>query len=152
MQPERYHEPQVTHGTHVMLLHSRREINALKQPEGSKLCGHTCVAMIGNTPIDFIVELIGHRRGTTAKDIAKVLRHLGFQCPDRRVLGVPTSGVALVTVRYKPGHVPNTKGAKWWSHWVLYFHGSYYCPSSGGLCNYVRHEPYNMTSHLPVTI
>ena len=45
----------------------------IRQPENSKLCGQTCLAMIINSTIEDICEIMEKKKGTYNKDIYKVL-------------------------------------------------------------------------------
>ena len=52
----------------------------VRQPPGSSLCGHACVATVLGITLDRAVALIGHKHGTKAKELGAVLRALGVSC------------------------------------------------------------------------
>lgn len=55
----------------------------MKQPLGSKLCGHYCVAKLAGITPERAIELVGHRKGTRTKELVRVFRSLGFVCANR---------------------------------------------------------------------
>lgn len=93
------------------------------QPPGSKLCGHTCVAMAIGKPLTEVVEILGRIGGTTTKDLVRMFRVFGFQCKDRltrfnKIEQLPVR--ALVKMSYG-------RNQNW--HWVLWWDGDIYDPS-----------------------
>jgi hypothetical protein len=45
----------------------------IQQPEGSSLCGHSCIAMALGLTLDQAVELIGHKRGVRNHEVIRAL-------------------------------------------------------------------------------
>lgn len=90
----------------------------INQPELSSTCGQTCVAMIAGITLDESIKLFKFKGPTTTKQIAKVLRKLGFKCEDKlerfgsRFI-LPTDGIYLFKLKYN-----NKKGGRW--HWVIW--------------------------------
>lgn len=79
------------------------------QPPGSKLCGQACIASLLDVPLDVACTLVGHRKGTSTRELC---RALGIPFMRRmRVTGFMPD-LALLTVRYR------TNG-KTVLHWVL---------------------------------
>lgn len=96
----------------------------IRQPEGSNLCGQTCVAMIADIPLEESITAFGKRSCTTTKDVIKALRSLGISCGDslislKKQEKTPTCMVVL-----------HFEGAKH-THWTIYHDGLYYDPASG---------------------
>lgn len=95
----------------------------LYQPEGSKTCGHHCVAMIAEVPVFEVVKVIGHTNGTRTKEIAAALRHFGFNPAERlkrfhHQKQLPV--ICMLKIIYRKN-----------SHWVVYNNGFVYCPGLG---------------------
>jgi hypothetical protein len=125
-------------------------LNNLFQPENSKLCGQTCIAMISNTTIEEAIVVVGHKKGTTTKELARAIRHYGYVCPERlmpiRNKELPYFCLCKIVRK-------NKKTGGW--HWILLKDGLFYDPSRGvfegkeELDNvYVNWE---LTSYLPIT-
>ncbi len=47
----------------------------IQQPAGSKLCGHSCVAMALGISLDEAVKLIGHKKGVRNYELIRALGH-----------------------------------------------------------------------------
>ena len=107
---------------------------AQETPHG---CGQACVAMLLGLPFHAAVALVGHDRGTSTADLARVLR-LAYGCPDRLVLGHPTTDPALVKVR-----VP---GVRDW-HWCVYAGARILDPDHAAMAVALGGR---ITSHLPL--
>lgn len=45
----------------------------IQQPEGSSLCGHSCIAMALGLTLDQAIELIGHRKGVRNHEVIRAL-------------------------------------------------------------------------------
>src|SRR5574337_1067996 len=90
-----------------------------KQPEDCSLCGQTAVAVIVGCSLDEAIRAVGHKHGTTTRDLVRALRLFGVSCEDRcrpmpgRV--APNLGLAQV-------HTPERSG---W-HWVVVHAGRIY--------------------------
>ena len=119
----------------------------LKQPHNSKLCGHTCIAMLADISVERVVELIGHKRGTKTREVVATFRQLGFECPDRLVvLRDLRKGRLGMYAELEMSMVKITfPGLSSW-HWVVVHQGQMYDPSPARAADYGR-----PTSHLPLT-
>jgi hypothetical protein len=97
------------------------------QPEGSRVCGHCCVAMITGASLSDVYAIIGHRHGTSSREIAHALQYLGHRCDghlhvlsSRRLLAdLPSFCMAVIKWTHKT------------SHWVVHSDGLFYCPAMG---------------------
>lgn len=58
-------------------------IGLIKQPEGSKLCGQTCVAMVTGCSLDESIAAIGHKRGTCWSELRDAIIHFGCQADQK---------------------------------------------------------------------
>ena len=94
----------------------------ISQPLNSKLCGHCCIAMITNTPLFKVIQLVGHSKGTYGKELIKTIQLLGIVCTDK--LKFPISKpIPFAILRIKWG--PTSGGG----HWVVHKDGFIYDPS-----------------------
>lgn len=48
-------------------------VSHIQQPEGSKVCGAACVAMVLGLSLDAAIERIGHRRGVRNREVIAAL-------------------------------------------------------------------------------
>lgn len=83
----------------------------VRQPEGSRLCGHSVLAMVLGVPLDRACEVMGHRRGTRTRELVAALGEHALDSRlrvigKRPLLGVPDP--CVLKVRWKKG-----------SHYVL---------------------------------
>ncbi len=88
-------------------------MNLVNQPEGSRLCGQACIAMIANISIGEAINLIGHSHGTHTKEIIQALKTLGIPCEVNRLTvrrGKDWPERAVVKI-------PHPEGSGW--HWVV---------------------------------
>lgn len=101
----------------------------LLQPEGSSLCGQTCVAMAAGVSLDRAIEVVGHSKnaGTTTKEIVTALRALGVPCADK--LRVVSRALPVLPKRALL-YIGRTQGNKRSevSHWMLTWDGTVYDP------------------------
>ena len=95
----------------------------LKQPEGSKLCGHVCLSKILNIPLHGAIQLIGHIKGTKTKDLVVHFPHNSIQ------VGQPTR-YSLCKCR------PKSWKCKGDWHWVIYLNEEIFDPVYGYWCRY----------------
>ena len=96
----------------------------LTQPDGSNLCGQTCLAMILWVSIPKAIAMVGKRGRTRTRDLRHVLEENGYECTPRLKLGAPSvDGLFILKVRYDDRK--NT-------HWVVLLQrgekASYYDP------------------------
>jgi len=54
-------------------------MNLQRQPRGSKICGHCCVAMVTGASLQEVIAQVGHRHGTSARELGMALRAFGLQ-------------------------------------------------------------------------
>lgn len=95
------------------------------QDDGTKICGHCCVSMITGKPINDIIKLFGHTRGTSTKQVVNVLNSLGHKCkaPLQRIKAddvLPDLAILKIHWKYLNG-----------THWVVYNKGYIYCSVYG---------------------
>ncbi len=87
-----------------------------RQPPDSKLCGHACVAMVTGKTIGRAVVVIGHKRGTTTREIAAALQKMGAKPNGSRLKifrgDLPEKAILKVVPK-------NRKGAAGTWHWVV---------------------------------
>lgn len=129
------------------------------------VCGQACVATLTGRPLEEIIELskqvkISDRTGgTRTRELAKILRRCGFQCPSRlRIIGekslddIPN---AILKLRTKKSYFLDWRGS--W-HWVLWWDRVIYDPAelpidlkkaaSQIIEENMRH--YHISSYLPI--
>jgi hypothetical protein len=126
-------------------------INHIFQPEGSNLCGQTCVAMLaGVTLEESIAAFSGKRGGTRTKEIIVALQKLGIKCDDAPLTRFTGDCFPTDTCIVKL-HIDGTHR----THWSVWHEGRYYDPSEAadGLLEGSKnmYPPYiRMTSYLPI--
>lgn len=83
----------------------------IKQFPDTKNCGQIALAVITGLTLRNIYSLIGHTNGTKSKEIIKVLKLLGYNCPDKckRLKNKPK--LAIAKLRH-----PKEK-SNW--HWIV---------------------------------
>jgi hypothetical protein len=115
-------------------------IEHIRQPGGSKVCGHSCLAMILGIPLEQAIGLIGHRHGTRTREL---LKHLGTRALDSRLRVITKKLIlpdfALLKVRWADitfGHyvlkihklvhdpeLPIGVPIEDWNLWIISMHG-----------------------------
>lgn len=117
------------------------------QPEGSSLCGQSCVAMIAGVSLEDSIAAFGKRGGTRTKEVAKALSVFGIKSKDclTRITktNVP-SEKCIVHVVWR-----NSQG-KPRGHWIVRYQGQYYDPGNGILNDY-QIEWGKLTSFLEIS-
>lgn len=103
-----------------------QEIKHIKQPENSNTCGHYCVAMITGKPLEDVIKVIGHTKGTYTREIVAALQHFGLKPLSTRLKRFTSTVPATCIVKMK---FLNT----WRSHWILVVDGWIYDPA----CDFV---------------
>lgn len=120
----------------------------VRQPDDSTICGQCCVAMLTGASLRKVINLVGHKHGTKTKELAKVIRRLGYDCGDRLVRF--KNSLRLVTVERALLKLTPPEGRNW--HWVVWADHKVYDPC--------HHEPIDsvhcyisgrVTSFLEVT-
>jgi len=115
----------------------------IQQLPKKKNCGVIAVAVIAEIPVNVAAEYIGKDGATTTKQLAKALRKLGFQCPNR-LQRIPRPLLAIAKLSN-----PKRKGG--W-HWVVVDGDNIWDGQTGnpdGTVNWESH--WRMTSYLPIT-
>lgn len=90
----------------------------IQQPRPSRTCGHHCLAMILDVPVQDVIEQIGHTHGTRPPELMKVLNSHGYFAKlepykDRRYL----NRICILGIRWEKG-----------GHWRVYNDGVIYDP------------------------
>lgn len=115
----------------------------VKQPDGSNLCGQVAVAVVAGISLEKSIELFGKKGCTRTKDVVRVLRQLGFHCPDRLSRKFPLQKVKIAKLCY-----PNSNR----SHWVVYNENKIYDGINGDKDGNVIWGPkWRITSYLPIS-
>jgi hypothetical protein len=125
----------------------------MQQPEGSSLCGQTCVAMIAGVTLEESIAAFGGKRGATrTKDLVNALRKLGINCGDPPLVKIkyqcyPDTCIVKLHIDH-----PDLKKS---THWVVWHNGKYYDPSYLGqytlYCNKGMYpEGIRATSYLSI--
>lgn len=111
------------------------KINYILQPEGSNLCGQTCVAMVANVSIEEAIEAVGKHGLTNTRHLINGLRRLGIDC-DKKLLPVRRATfppLCIAKVRFKDS---------WKFHWIVLHHGVRYDPQGFHLPSDARITSY----------
>ena len=111
----------------------------IQQPPGSSICGHCCVAMVLGVRVDKVIQEIGHKHGTKAKELVGVLRNHGVRCVGRRTAwfgGGPLPQRALLSLSdvYEKGHRR--------FHWVLKWGAMIHDPGAYAMHLSTNYLPY----------
>ena len=114
----------------------------LRQPEGSHLCGQTCVAMITGCTLAQATLLTSEGR-TGTKHLVAALRILGCTFPNGTQLKRTSVGLPRGT---SIGRV--SKRGVWATHWVVIHQGQVLDPAFG--LNPRRPAGWRITSYLRV--
>jgi hypothetical protein len=120
-------------------------MKVLKQPDKSNLCGQTCVAMLTDSTIEEVTDLIGKGGKTQNKDLVQALTDLKVECIQHKVKKLPECDTAIIKVRFCKG----------WNHWVLWVKGNIICPNQGEPVpaeSYMMNNPVVVLSHIEVKI
>jgi len=79
----------------------------IKQKKGMRNCGQIAIAVATNTPYKKIVKLMKHENGTYTSDLVRVLRKLGYKCPNRLKVfkkNKPQLAIARLTYPHKSNY------------------------------------------------
>ena len=119
----------------------------IEQPPKSRNCGQIAVAVLAGVSLEESIKAVGKKGSTTTKQLAKGLRALGYQCPDRckRVtLFTPPISLAI-------GQLRCPKRSSGW-HWVVLDGDKIYDGIHGKPNGTVKWDKCcRITSYLPVT-
>lgn len=124
----------------------------VRQPDGSHVCCHSCVAMVSGVSLQKAIDTIGHRRGTYTRDLVRALRTLGVGCADKlKVLPrkrpvLPARAIVSIVkwVTCIDGSRRQRKG-----HWMVTWDGVMYDPGDVWPDAYAR-EGWTITSYLEI--
>ena len=94
------------------------------QPRTSKTCGHYCLAMLADVPVEKVVAIIGHRRGTTKNEILKAAARLGLRPVSMR-WQLPSEHDTLPTKAIVGTRRKHRKSG----HWCCFVDGVYHDPA-----------------------
>ena len=113
----------------------------VRQPSGSNLCGQACVAMVCDIELEEAIELVGSRGKTVTKQLKEALTSQGVKTSERRVLGFPEEGSALLF--WKSGNDLR--------HWTVWHKNKHYDPNAGVFRDTPRYLlNARVTSHLKI--
>lgn len=122
----------------------------LLQPEGSSLCGQTCIVMAAGVSLERAIEAVGHEklRGTCTREVIAALRSFGINCAgrcrpvSRHVPVLPKRGiVAIRRDKDKATHPEKRR-----HHWMLTWDGTIYDPGN----QWPNYEGWRITSVLEI--
>ena len=111
----------------------------LKQQKGSKNCGQIALAVITGKSVKSIEKLMGHNQATVTKDLVKVLRKLGYKCPNRLkcLKEKPVLAIAKLTHKLRYG----------W-HWIVIYNDEIFDGVLQGDKKWK--QGHKITSYLPI--
>lgn len=92
----------------------------IQQPEDSRLCGQTCLAMVLDLSLEEAIQLIGHDKGTTTRELVAALRKMGLRPSGKLIRGEP-SNLSIVKI------VGRQQTVGW--HWAVYNYGTWHDPA-----------------------
>lgn len=117
-----------------------------QEPE-TRNCGQIALAVLGDIDYTIAERMIGHKHGTTTKELVAALRVLGFDCPDRcRPMDEPPV-LGLAQVRS-----PRQRRTRRNWHWVVVNRGRIFDGAWGSPTGHVLWpHGWKITSYLPVT-
>lgn len=116
-------------------------------PPSSNFCGHCCLAMLTNTPMVEVLQLVGHIRRTTTRELSGHLRTLGYVCGDRLTPHYGNMSRIPATCLVKAVPIVFTLSRYW--HWLCRIDNVWYDPSLHGPGNYS--VTLRVVSYLEVT-
>lgn len=96
-------------------------MKVIRQPLGSNICGHCCLAMVADTTLETALNLIGHEDPVSTKEMVTALRTLNINCGDKLKIVHKNTILpkkAIIRVTY-----PNKNRTKYHWHWVAYENG-----------------------------
>jgi 5-methylcytosine-specific restriction endonuclease McrA len=122
------------------LLSPRRKIE-LQLQGGTHQCGQHCIAMLMNIPAQDVCWRFKHFIGTTDAAMLRMLKAYQFLTPGRAISGQSAHAVAVICWK---DHGANH------GHWILQFHGAFYCPSWGVNPRYMLPSSGRIVRHIPI--
>lgn len=113
------------------------EIVFQKQPNNST-CGQTCIAMALGLPVERVIAVVGHAKGTLNSERAEALEKLGWNAspvkPLRSVSDLPEMALVRVCWRRRSSKSKDgyaSRGFRNRGHIVLWANGTFYDPTFG---------------------
>ena len=105
-------------------------------------CGQACIAMITGQPIEQVIKDMKTYGPTSIGQLIEALDFYGVRHAEKNLRiskqRPAPSDFSVLTVHMNAGY----------SHWAIYYHGSYYCPEFGLLSEYTAGK---ITSFLGIT-
>jgi hypothetical protein len=120
-----------------------QKLKLVLQPEGSSLCGQSCVAMIAGISLSQSIKAIGHKRKTRWVELRDALTGLGFSVSEKLTKVQSRSDLPRFCVVRIYWGADNT------SHWIIKCGGLTYDPISGLNC--AEFLPFAKKPHVRVT-
>jgi len=106
-------------------------------------CGQIALAVITKKSVRQIYKLIGHDHNTKTKELAKVLRKLGYKCPNRLKIFKEKPKLAIGKLCHK------LRKHNW--HWVVIYNNKIYDGVNGTKNGNVKWKRgYKITSYLAI--
>lgn len=106
-------------------------LSHIKQPDGSSLCGQTCVAMAAGVSLERSIEVFGSRGATRTKQVIKALRELGLNPIGdkltRRKGAEKAPAYGILKILFERFNEVDGKIHEW-SHWALMWDGVLHDP------------------------
>jgi len=110
------------------------------QPYNTNLCGQIAVAVVAGISLEKSIELFGKQGCTRTKELVKVLRQIGFECPDK--LQRKRTNLCIAKLTY-----PNKR-----SHWIVMDGDKIFDGCNGNEHGSVTwNSDWKVTSYLPIT-
>lgn len=100
----------------------------IQQPEGTNVCGQTCVAMAAGVPLEDAIKTFGHARVTYTGEVIAAFAKYGIKAKGKRL--VRSKGPAWVLPENCLIHVLfHKKGEPFHGHWMLRWDGHVHDPA-----------------------
>jgi hypothetical protein len=113
----------------------------VRQPDGSALCGQSCVAMLADVSLDEAIEAVGHEHGTRTSELRQALASLGVRTASR------CRRISRACPAYPPtALLVARKNDFRRSHWMVMKDGVVYDPEGA----WPRYDGWKITSYLEV--
>lgn len=123
-------------------------MNLIMQPEGSNLCGQSCVAMVAGVSLKQSIATFGKRGKTKTRDLVRALAALKVQCGNhltRISKNIHPPASCIMNMRWK-----DSQGRSH-GHWIVRHQGKYYDPAYGIICSEYPREWGRLTSYLEIS-
>lgn len=104
-------------------------IELIQQPKGSALCGHCCVAMLAQVSLHHVIAVVGHKHGTTTRELTRALSYFGYACGKRLTSAPRTLRQRLTKLDRALLKLSFDQDRNW--HWLAWIDGGIYEPNAG---------------------